>query len=309
MKNFYRIVITLITVAAVSLPVAASDKTPGALFLESINCTKALIINGDDMGRTEYGNKGILKGFNEGLLTSTSLMTPALAADKAYEMLAAHPELDDVGVHLVIARDDSPKNMYGPILPISQVPTLADENGIFYTSIQEVIRNGAAKEIGMELEAQVKAAYDNGVDITHLDCHGGFYHTYDPKTLKATIRIASKYDLPLRWVGSPSDNLLKKNGILVPDYLVGIKMQTPHDEKKEQYINLINNLKDGITEIFIHPATGGFSEEESVWRNSDLAILTDNDIKALIKENNICMTGYKELRDFQRKLKSEKNNK
>lgn len=306
MKN--HVLFTLLTVLtfSISFPAFSADKTPGAIFLESIGCEKALIVNGDDLGRSEFGNEGILKGFNEGILTSTTIMTPALAADKAYEMLKAHPEIDDVGVHLVLARDGHKDNMYGPLLPISEVPNLVDENGAFYPEFDEPIRKASKKEIGMELAAQVKAAYDNGVDVTHLDCHKGFYHTYDPKSLKATIKIASQYDIPIRWVGSPSDPLLKKNGIVVPDYLVGIKMSTPHEEKKQMYMDAIANLKNGITEIYIHPATGGFSEEEGVWRNSDLAILTDSDIKQIINDNNICLTGYKELRDFQRKLHSEK---
>lgn len=305
MKNHFIMLILGALSMAISLPCYSADKTPGAMFLESIGCTKALIVNGDDLGRTESGNEGILKGFNEGILTSTSIMTPALSADEAYAMLKEHPEINDVGVHLVLARDGHKDNMYGPLTPASEVPGLVDENGMFYPEFDEPIRKSSKKEIGMELEAQVKAAYDNGIDVTHLDCHKGFYHTYEPKSLKATIKIATMYDLPIRWVGSPSDPLLKKNGIIVPDYLVGIKMSVPHEEKKKMYMDTISSLKEGITEIFIHPATGGFSEEESVWRNSELDILTDQDIKQVIKDNNICLTGYKELRDFQRKLRTE----
>lgn len=303
MRKFF--ILTALVIAAISTSAMAADKSAASRFLESIGCAKGLIINGDDLGRTAYSNEGVLRAFTNGILTSSSLMTPALAHDAAYKLIKERPEIADVGVHMVLARDDANGNLYSPILPREQVASLVNPEGFFKTDMMEMLKTADKNEIENELRAQIQAAYDNGVDVTHLDCHKGFYHTYDQKTVKATIKLARYYDLPIRWAGSANDAALKKNGIVAPDFLAGVDMGKPFDEKKKQYIDLISNLKDGITEFIMHPATGGYSESEAAARISDLAIVTDPDIKKLIADKGVCLVSYRQLRDFQRKLRAE----
>ncbi|MFH1538873.1 MAG: ChbG/HpnK family deacetylase [bacterium] len=297
----------LVLLAAAFFNPQASAETPQEQILKSLGCEKALIINGDDLGRSEYSNEGILKAFNEGILTSTSLMVPSLAAEEAYRVVKENPKMD-VGVHFVLARDDVPGNLYGPLSPVGEVPSLVDEDGNFFTEIDTIIRKGKKKEMEIELEAQVKTALENGVDVTHLDCHKGFYHTYDPKSLKVTLMLAEKYDLPIRWQGQPGDGILAKAGIVVPDRLTGIKMDMPHEEKMEQLFAIIDELKPGITEIVMHPASGGYTDEEAGWRKSELAAVLSPELKKRIEDNGICLIGYRALRDFQRELR-KKNKK
>ena len=57
--------------------------TPQEQILQALGADRAIVINGDDFGRTEWSNQGIVTSFNEGVLTSTTLMTPALARDEA----------------------------------------------------------------------------------------------------------------------------------------------------------------------------------------------------------------------------------
>jgi len=296
------IAVSAILAAAVILSSGAplAQDTPSKALLEELGCKKALIVNADDFGRSAYSNEGILKGFREGVLTSTSLMTPALAADEAYKIIEENPELD-VGVHLVLARDDVPGNLYGPLSPIEKARSLVDPDGMFLTDMDEVLRTGDRKEIANELHAQLRAALDNGVDVTHLDCHKGFYHTYDPKSLKATLKIAEHYGLPIRWSGSAADPKLTGKGIVVTDFITGLNMGMEHGKKKESILKILNELKDGITELFLHPATGGFTDDEATARKSELEIALDPDIRKAIEDNGICLIGYKTLRDFQRK--------
>lgn len=304
-KRFVNTILILLAAAFFSIPAFA--ETPQEFILKSLGCEKALIINGDDLGRSEYSNEGILKAFKEGVLTSTSLMTPALGAGEAYEIIRDNPELD-VGVHLVLARDDVPGNLYGPLSPVDAVPSLVDPDGLFFTDIDTIIRKGKKKEMLIELDAQIKAAFDNGVDVTHFDCHKGFYHTYDPKSLKVALKLAEKYDLPIRWQGRPGDGMLVKKGIVVPDRLVGYKGDIPHEKKMEMLLALIDNLKPGITELVVHPATGGVTEKEAESRKSELDAVLDPKLRERIKENGVCLIGYKTLRDFQREMR-KKNKK
>ncbi|HOO56598.1 MAG TPA: ChbG/HpnK family deacetylase [bacterium] len=282
----------------------AAEQTPQQALLAELGCEKALIMNGDDLGRSKWSNEGILKAFREGILTSTSLMTANLAANEAYELIKQNPDLD-VGVHFVLARDDAPGNLFPPLSPIDKVPHLVGDKGYFITDINWLIANVPKKEMGIELSAQTLAAYDHGVDVTHMDCHKGFYHLYDKKSVSVATKLAAKYDLPIRWTGRTTDAVLKKNGIIVPDFTTMVNMRDPYESKKEKFLKMLSDMKPGITEVVFHPATGGFSEDEARDRMGDLALALDPDVRNAIEENGICLLGYRRVRDFQRKWRQQ----
>lgn len=58
---------------------------------------KYLIVNADDFGYSHSINKGIIEGHENGVVTSTSVMVNAIAADRAKD-LTKYPELS-VGLH------------------------------------------------------------------------------------------------------------------------------------------------------------------------------------------------------------------
>jgi len=281
-------------------------ETPQQAFLRGKGCDKGLIINSDDLGRTIWSNEAILKGFREGIVTSTSLMPADLSAKEAYQLVRENPDLD-VGVHLTLARDDTPGHEYGPLSPLDQVKHLVDDKGYFFLNISS-LSAVPQSEIDAELSAQVKAVYDNGVDVTHLDCHKGFYHTFDKKSLSVTLKLAKKYDLPIRWMGRANDPDLVRNGIIVTDSLTMTNGKEPFDLRKKNMIGNISKIKSGtILEIVLHPATGGYVEDEAQSREADLQLVLDPDVKKTITDNNICLIGYRELRDFQRKWRKQRD--
>jgi len=274
--------------------------SPAQQFLAEIGCEKGLIMNGDDLGRSKWSNEGVLKAATEGALTSTSLMTAALGAQEAYEVIRNNPKLD-VGVHLTLARDDAPGNLYSPLSPADKVPNLLNEQGFFITDLNTLFAKATLGEMGMELTAQVDAAYANGVDVTHLDCHKGFYHLYDKKSLSVTLKLAEKHDLPIRWTGRPNDPALVRAGIIVPDFTTMVNMKDPYDKKKESLLKVISELKPGVTEVVFHPAVGGWDEAEAEMRTGDLGLALDPDIRAAIENSpGLCLVGWRQLRDFQR---------
>src|SRR5438132_3219433 len=84
---------------------------------------KRLIVNADDFGRAPGVNAGVLRAHRDGIVTATTLMVGAPAADDAARIARATPSLD-VGVHLTIT--------YGrPISDPSAVRSLVDHDGAF----------------------------------------------------------------------------------------------------------------------------------------------------------------------------------
>lgn len=61
---------------------------------------RLLVVNADDFGLSRGVNEGILEAHTDGIVTSTSLMVLAPAAEEAASLVREHPELS-VGLHFV----------------------------------------------------------------------------------------------------------------------------------------------------------------------------------------------------------------
>ena len=66
-----------------------------------------LIVSADDLGLTEGVNRAVLRGYHQGIVTSTSLLAVGRSFDHAVQLLLDNPGLD-VGAHLAIVGEDSP---------------------------------------------------------------------------------------------------------------------------------------------------------------------------------------------------------
>src|SRR3954471_5083964 len=88
---------------------------------------RLLIINDDDFGMGPAINAATLRAFQEGIVSSTSLMAPCLWARHAMQRLKEHPEFP-FAVHLTLI-SEHPLYRWGPLSPRDKVPSLLDESG------------------------------------------------------------------------------------------------------------------------------------------------------------------------------------
>ena len=68
---------------------------------------KKLIVNADDFGLHSLINAGIIKGYREGFITSTSLMPSAPCWQEAVKLAQENPQLG-IGVHLTLVGSVAP---------------------------------------------------------------------------------------------------------------------------------------------------------------------------------------------------------
>ncbi|HLY26998.1 MAG TPA: ChbG/HpnK family deacetylase, partial [Aggregatilineales bacterium] len=86
-----------------------------------------LIVNADDFGLTEGTNRAIVEAFQQGIVTSTSLLANGYAFDHAIELAEGLPDLG-IGVHLTLTEgpsvaSDVPELLAGDgLLPLSNQP-------------------------------------------------------------------------------------------------------------------------------------------------------------------------------------------
>jgi predicted glycoside hydrolase/deacetylase ChbG (UPF0249 family) len=129
---------------------------------------KKLIINCDDYGWDAPATQAILELGAAGQVSSTTVMANfASAAELRALAKLASPTLS-VGLHLTL-------NAGQPLSAASQVPSLIDAEGQFYTSSQlwqRFLRGQVRRpELKLEVAAQLRHLAAAGLPLTHADSH------------------------------------------------------------------------------------------------------------------------------------------
>lgn len=269
---------------------------------------KLLIIHADDLGVTNSENRASIFGLEETPVNSASIMVPCPWFPEIAEYARKNKEAD-LGLHLTLTSEW--KNYkWAPVTSRDSVSSLVNKNGYFYASVDSVISFGSPKHVEIELRNQVKKAYQFGIDVTHLDAHMGAAVS-SPEFLEIYIKIGKEFKLPVLLdgrvftMGSQIGGLLNEKDVIVDD----IPTKLPEDQVKgtvQYYTQLFKSLKPGLSCLLIHLAfddaemqavTVDHPEWGAAWRQADYDFFASKDSATLLKENNIVLVTWRELRD------------
>lgn len=132
-----------------------------------------VIVNADDLGMNHQVNTAIESLIQDGLVTSSTIMTSGEAFDEAVEIAKKHPNIS-YGVHLCI-------DEFKPLTSerVFKQYGLTDNDGRFirfsYLNLREA--DDIKEAIYNEWKAQILKVKNTGVHISHLDSHH-HAHTY-----------------------------------------------------------------------------------------------------------------------------------
>lgn len=269
---------------------------------------KRLIVNGDDYGYTPEKSEGILKAHREGILTSTTVMVNLVSKLEINKLLKYKKSLG-IGLHLNITRGK-------PISLPKEVPSLINEKGEMFRP-QEWTRKawndfGNLKniaEIELEFNNQLKAFKEKlKINPSHLDNHHTI--TSHKKIFLIFLKIAKENNLPIRLPASLIEekttlghhrtgletSLAKKakKQCKTTDYVV-FDLFCVKKNPVEELKKTLKTIREGTTEFMFHPSLFKLGDEKSVYGKIDLDLLTNQEIKKIIKEENIQLISYKEL--------------
>ena len=170
---------------------------------------KLLIIHADDIGLSHSVNTASIQAFEKNGITSGSLMVPCPWFFEFADYYKEHQDLD-IGVHITLTAEWENFKWDG-ILPSSEIPSLLTEEGYFYASVEEVVKNADPLEVGKEIRAQIERAIAFGINPTHIDTHMGTVAA-TPEFIKEYIKAGIEYNIP----------------VFIPSYL---KQRTPQIEE------------------------------------------------------------------------------
>jgi len=276
---------------------------------------KQLIVNADDLGLTPAVNRGVVRAFQSGIVTSTSLLVTGSAFEDAVALARQNPELD-VGLHLALVEE---RAVLGPDV----LPTLVDETGRFPRTSAEFIRRAILGginwlEVEREIAAQIALFQETGLRLSHLDSHQHL-HMFPP-VFQIVRRLArwvenvwirnpvgpwrKSPDTPMgRWVQRLGLNLTclsarrLRDGSQpqMPDGMYGFEVSGRLTQSALEQI--LRKIPDGLYELICHP---GEDDAETRTRYShwgyrwaeELEALTARETRLVLQEQGIVLTSF-----------------
>jgi len=249
-----------------------------------------LIVRGDDFGMTHAANMAIERAFKNGILTCSSILTIAPWFEEAARMIRENPEWC-IGVHLAL-NGEWKDYRWKPVLPVTEVPSLVDEDGYFYQTEEAFLSaNPSLEEVEKELRAQVERALKRKIDIQYVDTHMGTARA-TPELHEIVKRISRDYGVPISQ-GYEGDR--------VSIY------EVPYKQKEKALVEELKKLGPGLWLLVVHPGSDTPEARALVDANPDglkdvafhraavTKALTSKKVKKIVEKRNIQLTDYRKL--------------
>lgn len=269
------------------------------------------IITADDFGLHPAVNEAVECAHRTGVLTATSLMVGAPAAQDAARRARALPQLR-VGLHLTLCDGCA-------LLSPRQIPDLVDGEGRFHDNMVSAgwrffVSPRVRAQLAAEIRAQFAAFARLGLTLDHLDAHKHFH--LHPTVLSLALRIGREFGL--RAVRMPAEPGTAMTRMLMPwfalmryrlrrarmdcnDQIFGVAHSGAMDEAR--LLQILAGLPPGVSEIYLHPGTtSGSAVAPSMagYRHRDeLQALLSPAVRAALSDPTIRRGGYADIAQFR----------
>jgi predicted glycoside hydrolase/deacetylase ChbG (UPF0249 family) len=226
---------------------------------------KALIVNADDFGMCSSVNRGIARAYDDGIVTSASLMVRRPAAAEACAIARERPGMS-LGLHFDIAEWVKGRDGWAPRY---QVVDPGD-----HLALREEAR--------WQLE-RFQAL--SGAVPTHLDSH---QHVHRDEPFATVVRdLGAALSIPIR-EGTPR---ISYRGDFYGQ--TGDGRPFPDAITSKALGRVIGGLGDGITELGCHPAADGTVDSVyGIERAMELRALCDPRVREAIRDHDVILVSF-----------------
>ncbi len=235
--------------------------------------TRYLILNADDYGMSQSTNEAVEDLFENGFITSTTLMTPCPWAEDGVARAKRNARMR-VGLHTTLTSEWAGYR-WGPVSrePVASLP---DSAGYLPRTVKELVEKAEPKDVQTELTAQMRFMAERGLPPTHLDNHmGSVYGLVGPNYLETIFSLCAPGKLGFRMprtlegFGPVPPELAAQVGTLIAaadslgigllDRLLDFgRPLTPSDTYetiRARYIQVATEgCVSGVNELYMHPA-------------------------------------------------------
>jgi len=260
---------------------------------------RKMIINADDFGMSEAVNFGVIKGYSDGIVSSTTLMVNMPAAEHAITLAKTVPDLF-IGQHtnFVLGK---------PCSKPKEIPSLVDADGFFLGS--KDYKTGMRKFVYEDVKIEAIAQMERFKELTgHYPQHIEGHSASDQAVGRAFYEIAKQYKIHASKFSGYTQHSLEDYTTTVPVSL-GIRDVSERcilvEDFLEDRFKLMQVSDEKVVELHLHPGyIDQFVLEHStltIPRCRDLATLCDSRVKEWIEGNNISLISFGDLKKITKK--------
>ena len=258
-------------------------------------------------------NEAVEIGHREGVLTAASLMVAAEGCADAVARAKRLPSLR-VGLHLVLVEGR-------PRLPAAELPDLVTPSGLFRTDMAAMgaaifFRPKVRAQLAREIEAQFEAFAATGLPLDHVNTHR-HYHLH-PTISGLMFEIGRRYGMrasraPIEprgvlaavdpgaapdgaWLTEPWAKAVRaryrRAGVAMADQVFGLAWSG--HMTTERVAGVVRRLPDGLSELYLHPATAGGFEGAAAGYDyaGELAALTAPETRAAVEASGAALGAF-----------------
>lgn len=268
--------------------------------------SKLLIIHADDLAVSHSEDSASFDALDRGAATSASIMIPCPWLTEVADYAKAHPGAD-LGLHLTLTSEWK-TDRWGPVSSINTVPSLLDPSGYLWPETEPAVQHIKAEDAEREIRAQIERANAMGIHPTHVDSHMGVLFAR-PDLTAVYVKVAHEYKLPfLATLGPqapPNVKALFTDKDIMLDSVLIASPDVPTAGWNDFYLNLIKNLKPGLTELIVHLAhddaemqavTVDHPDYGAAWRQRDYNVITSSEFKKALEDNHIILVHWSDLK-------------
>jgi chitin disaccharide deacetylase len=268
---------------------------------------RLLVIHADDLGMSHSVNRATFEAFENGWITSASILVPCPWFPEVARWARAHPDAD-LGIHLAV-NSEWTGFRWGPLSPRDAVASLLDKDGYFPLLETDVVDHAKPADIDRELRAQINRARDAGVKLTHLDSHmATMFRT--PEFFDVYRKLGAAYDLPVLMErlgdrgGEQSPWATAAQGDALIDRVVSIPQGVAKADWPQAYEKMLAPLPPGVYQLIVHL---GYDDEEmrgatfdhpdwgAAWRQNDLELVKSARFRDFLRQQKFVLIGWKDL--------------
>lgn len=267
-----------------------------------------LIINADDFGRSPEVNDAIERLLTEDRLQNVSILTNFPHSDDAVRLLHGRTNVS-IGVHLNIVEGSA-------LSPSNKCRAITTRNGEFVPLTRlflRWLRKPKAVSVAVEYEwrAQIEHLLNSGVTVSHSDSHQ-HVHAFPP-FWEILTRLCREYAIPavrfpqetglraprrltgaaLRVSAGLSRRFVGDPIVVTNDHFLGFANAGRYTEVA--LIADLSGLKDGVTELCVHPSLAAGRPYLSMNGAVELEALTGSRIWDHLADSNIALTTWAQL--------------
>ena len=268
---------------------------------------RLLIIHADDLGMSHSVNRATFEAFENGWITSASILVPCPWFPEVARWARAHPKAD-LGIHLAV-NSEWTGFRWGPIASREAVTSLLDTDGYFPLVETDVVARARPAEIDRELRAQIDHARRSGVMLTHLDSHmATLFRT--PEFFGVLRKLGADYGLPVLMErlgqrgGEESTWTAGAQADALVDRVISISPGVTKEEWPHAYEKLLAPLPAGVYQLIVHL---GYDDEEmrgatsdhpdwgAAWRQNDFELVKSARFREFLRAQGFVLIGWKDL--------------